>query len=260
MCGAQFDPIPRIIHQTWKTDRIPSGWQRYRDSWLRAHPDWEYRLWTDADNRALIAEQYGWFLPVYDAFPRDIQRVDAAKYFILYTHGGVYADLDCECLKPIGPVLSSGGAIVSRTRDGVIDGALLAAPPRHEFWELVFDCMQHPTPFARALYTVRAFEASHVLFTTGPRMMKRAVSAYTGRAAVSHVSGLTVCDAMLFSSQSWLDRYEAFDEPGAFVRHHYADSWLRPGEQRVHRWLTNRVVRPVAVLTLLSGVVLVATC
>jgi mannosyltransferase OCH1-like enzyme len=85
--GETFDPIPRVIHQTWKTEDVPAAWKDFQQSWRDAHPGWAYKLWTDADNRRLIAERYVWFLSTYDAFPREIQRVDAAKYFILHSEG-----------------------------------------------------------------------------------------------------------------------------------------------------------------------------
>lgn len=258
-CGDRFDVIPKTVHQTWKTDQIPEAWRPYQASWTTAQPHWQYRLWTDTDNRQLIEDHYPWFLPTYEAFPRQIQRVDAAKYFILHAYGGVYADLDCECVKPLDELIACGGAVVSRTRDGVVDCAVLASAPGHPFWALTFEQMRHPTWVTRFLQRA-GYEASYVLFTTGTRMMKRAVRAYQRQAATPGAAGLTVYDARFLSSRSWLDRYEPFDEPEAYVRHHYADSWLRPGEQRVHRWFTRRVARWVAMLMLLTGSLLVATC
>ena len=238
--GQVFAPVPRIIHQTWKSDEIPDEWKPYQHSWRHAHPGWEYKLWTDEANRRLVADRYPWFLPTYDAFPRDIQRVDAAKYLIVYTYGGVYADLDCECLKPLDPLTSRGGAVVSLTRDRVVDCAVFASPAGHALWGVVLRRMQWPALFARLLWHVPGCRASHVLFTTGTQMFKHAVGAYLASASAPAADGITVCDAALLSSRSWLDRYQRFDEPEAFVCHHYADSWLRPAEQRVHVWLTRR--------------------
>ena len=42
-------------------------------------------------------KEYSSFLPVYESYPYNIQRVDAARYFILYHFGGVYLDLDIGC-------------------------------------------------------------------------------------------------------------------------------------------------------------------
>ena len=263
MTGPAFDPVPRTIHQTWKTEDIPDAWKPYQQSWLQAHQDWRYVLWTDAANRALIAERYPAFLPTYDAFPRDIQRVDAAKYFILYTHGGVYVDLDCECVKPIDPLIARGGAIVGRTRDGVIECALFASPPGHPLWEVAFRRMRSPGLFARLLGRVPlpVPQASHVLLTTGTRMMAGAVREYG--AALSRGAaraGLTVHPPVHFSSRSWLARFESFNGADAFVRHHYSDSWLLASERRALEWFTMRKLRWAAGALVGLAALLAATC
>jgi mannosyltransferase OCH1-like enzyme len=125
--------IPRIIHQTWKGEALPEDYARYRRTVHDHHPDWEHRLWTDADNRRLIAECYPWFLETYDGYKHTIERVDAVRYFILLHHGGVYIDLDMECLKPLDPLLEIGGLhfglLASPTiQDTIIANALMAAP------------------------------------------------------------------------------------------------------------------------------------
>jgi len=44
-----------IIQQTYKTAEIREEWRPYQASWKAHHPGWEYRFWTDQDNRSLIA-------------------------------------------------------------------------------------------------------------------------------------------------------------------------------------------------------------
>eukprot|EP00954_Amorphochlora_amoebiformis_P017194 1317548-Amorphochlora_amoeboformis.AAC.2 len=88
--------IPKIIHQTYKTDKVPKNWASTPPAWKSAHPGWKYEFWTDERNRKLIEDHYSWFLPTYDAYPYGIQRSDAARYFILHKYGGVYADLDIQ--------------------------------------------------------------------------------------------------------------------------------------------------------------------
>src|SRR5690348_15650039 len=98
--------LPPIIHQTWKDRRIPAAWQPFQRSWREHHPDWRYRFWTDHDLRELVRRDYPWFLPIYDGYPKHIERVDAARYFLLHRHGGLYVDLDFECLRPIDELLA----------------------------------------------------------------------------------------------------------------------------------------------------------
>ena len=49
------------------------------------------------------------FLPTYESYPYDIQRVDAARYFVLHHYGGAYMDLDvgCRAEKDLGDFLCS---------------------------------------------------------------------------------------------------------------------------------------------------------
>src|SRR5260221_13668619 len=98
--------IPKIIHQSWKVETVPERWRAFQESWRRNHPDYEYRFWTDDANRAFIAGVFPEFLAVYDGYRHAVSRADLARYLVVCHHGGVYADLDCESLKPLDDLLS----------------------------------------------------------------------------------------------------------------------------------------------------------
>mmetsp|Transcript_32714 Transcript_32714/g.60086 ORF Transcript_32714/g.60086 Transcript_32714/m.60086 type:complete len:666 (+) Transcript_32714:87-2084(+) len=91
--------IPKIIHQTWKNHKLPSEFQKWSRSWQECLPDWEYKLHTDEDNRKFIEEHFPEFLQTYDNYDPPIKRVDAARYAYLAIEGGLYADLDMECMR-----------------------------------------------------------------------------------------------------------------------------------------------------------------
>ena len=88
--------IPRIIHQTAKTENIPDQWRAYQDTVKSLHPSWEYRLWTDEANLALVSQSAPQWLQLYTALPRNIMRADMIRYIILQLVGGLYLDLDYE--------------------------------------------------------------------------------------------------------------------------------------------------------------------
>jgi hypothetical protein len=79
----------------------------WAETWRSNNPDYEYVLWDDADNRRFVAEKFSWFLPTYDSYDVEIKRADAIRYMFLYTYGGIYADLDFECLKPFDSLLET---------------------------------------------------------------------------------------------------------------------------------------------------------
>lgn len=53
LCQQQHaaDGIPKIIHQSYKTRRLPPEFAQWQGSWLKLHPSWCYMFWTDQDNR-----------------------------------------------------------------------------------------------------------------------------------------------------------------------------------------------------------------
>ena len=46
--------VPRIIHQTWKTDVVPEEWRYAREQCQKLHPGYEFVLWTDESARKMI--------------------------------------------------------------------------------------------------------------------------------------------------------------------------------------------------------------
>ena len=85
----EFVSIPKIIHQLWKDQHVPQRYQPLAETWKRHHPDWTYRLWTDADIRALVEAEYPDFLPIFDGYKDPICRADAGRYLILRSQGGI---------------------------------------------------------------------------------------------------------------------------------------------------------------------------
>jgi len=167
--------IPKIIHQTWKDDKVPAHFQPFVDSWREHHPDWEYKLWTDEMNEAFIKAHYPDFLDIYQAYPSIIQKVDAVRYFILSKIGGLYVDLDFFCFKNIMPLLENTDSVfgqehaehcVPHQKDFIVSNALMASIPQSGFLEAVCNELYQP---------VRKYEDKNdmVLETTGPFMLTR---------------------------------------------------------------------------------------
>ena len=122
-------------------------------SWRRQHPDWEYWLWTDRSARQLIQDRLPALLPVYDAYPHNIQRADALRYVVLHEFGGVYADLDMESLRPLDPLTLRYACLVGQEpyAHPILDtgtqhlaiNALMACRPGHPFMRKLLDALPH---------------------------------------------------------------------------------------------------------------------
>jgi mannosyltransferase OCH1-like enzyme len=103
-------PIPRKIWQTWKTGPLTF---EQRDSeaaktWPAKNPSYRYEVLTD-DNAIQYVEWHygihGFKRPEIVQLYRDLNitiiKADLLRYLIMYAEGGVYADIDVECLRPI---------------------------------------------------------------------------------------------------------------------------------------------------------------
>lgn len=163
--------LPKIIHQQWKTDKIPEGmFSQYSLQWKKLFPEPEYKhiLWTDKSGRKLIEEHFPWFLEVYDKYPINIQRADSMRYFILYMYGGIYADLDYEPFVNFWEALPVDrvGLIESPyKKNEQVQNSLMSSPPGDPFWNITFSL----------LYERRS--DPRVLSSTGPALMDGAIHA-----------------------------------------------------------------------------------
>ena len=103
-------------------------------------------LWDDDDNRSFIANEFPWFLPMYDDFPAPIFRADAVRPFFLFRYGGLYADMDTECLLPLSTMTISGDIVLGQMgrkakSTNAIPNAIMASKPFQLFWLLVIALM-----------------------------------------------------------------------------------------------------------------------
>ena len=87
--------IPKIIHQTFKTQFASSRMIEATESWKNTSPNWEYYFYDDDDCLKIIKQNFS--QNVVDAFLDLIPgafKADLFRLCILYIKGGVYADAD----------------------------------------------------------------------------------------------------------------------------------------------------------------------
>lgn len=133
--------IPKIIHQTYKTDQIPEKWKETHQTVLDLHPNYEYILWTDEMARNFIKEHFEWFLPTFDSYPYNIMRADVIRYFVLSVHGGVYIDLDNGCTHNMDPLLAMP-AWLRKTDPTGVSNDLMGSRPQHPYFLKVIDNLE----------------------------------------------------------------------------------------------------------------------
>lgn len=141
--------IPHIIHQTYKTTQIPSAFTSYVKSFVTYNPGWTYVFWTDESARKLISDRHPYLLKLWDNYKLPINKADALRYVVLYEFGGVYADLDYECLRPLDRVTMKYACIFptepfehSVFRNEIpyfINNAIMLCRPKHPFIKQILE-------------------------------------------------------------------------------------------------------------------------
>ncbi|CAD6646231.1 XXYS1_4_G0021250.mRNA.1.CDS.1 [Saccharomyces cerevisiae] len=134
--------IPKIIHQTYKTEDIPEHWKEGRQNCLDLHPDYKYILWTDEMAYEFIKEEYPWFLDTFENYKYPIERADAIRYFILSHYGGVYIDLDDGCERKLDPLLAFP-AFLRKTSPLGVSNDVMGSVPRHPFFLKALKSLKH---------------------------------------------------------------------------------------------------------------------
>ncbi len=175
----QTTSVPHIIFQTWKTrDQLLPRFDYWSRTFRAQNPKWQYVRWDDADNRAFIARDFPWFLPYYDGYPREIFRADIVRLFFLFRFGGLYADRDTQCLRPLEQdVLREGVTLGRFSADDSYDetylNAIMASSPGELFWLLAI-------AIAMEKYTGLAQEPGKPMpeFYTGPFIITEAARFY----------------------------------------------------------------------------------
>jgi len=215
------ESISRIVHQTFKDEpSIPAHLRPCQETFIRFHPSFEYMFWSDEDLHKFISQEYPWFLPTYDSYPHHIQRVDSARYFLLYHFGGVYADLDMQCLTPLDPLLNElGGVVLGQENQQHTDGsqrvgnAFMMSCPGHPFWISVFQALILAAPLSDITKIQSVFK------TTGPSFLHETYS--------RNPQGVTVMPASAFYPKQW---HEPLAKIELATRKQYPKSWT------VHHW------------------------
>ena len=127
--------IPKIIHQTWKNTNLPDNYKKWSNTWKTKNKDWKYMFWSDDDLRNLVVTDYPELLEIYDGFNKHIKRVDMARYLFLKKYGGLYVDMDFECLKPIDKLLENHDCVIGWEDHRYLCNAFMASKKGHNLWD-----------------------------------------------------------------------------------------------------------------------------
>lgn len=104
--------IIKKIHQIWDKNEYPVDFKQHQLSLIKNHQDWQYTLWDLTKCRDLIEKKYNYFLNTFDNYKYNIEKIDAARFFILDYEGGFYTDIDIFFYKNVEELFLNKKAVL----------------------------------------------------------------------------------------------------------------------------------------------------
>lgn len=186
--------IPQTIWQTYKVpyEQLPEYAKQAAASWQFHNYDWQYRYMDDAEVLAFVGKEYGQaWVDIFNSCPLGVMRADMWRYMVIYKHGGMYADLDTICHKPIGEWLEPDVRMIvcPEVEDHLCQWAF-AAEAGHPALKSVIDCVW------RAFQTPDYTHEHFVHAMTGPGVWTEGISEALGYRAKNWIAETKAVNAM----------------------------------------------------------------
>ena len=225
--GPNFEAkIPKKIHQIWFGPKTPPAiFKESQESLKKHHPDWEYKLWTDADIPSLGLQNEKF----YNLSENYAEKADLVRYELLDKFGGVYVDVDFVCYKPFDVLTQYGFWAGIESLDCVnrwiMSNAIIGAAPGHPILRHCIDTIQQSW-----------YETSDTFLRVGPAHLSESVVA----CASSDSDDVIIFPKSFFYSLDFKNGLAALKDklnysdiqsqirPETFAMHFWAGTWWRP--------------------------------
>ena len=206
--------IPKKIHQIFWDFKGLGGTispedQKNAETYKELHPAWSYKLWNLEDANELVSTDFQWFENTWNRM-NNIMKCDTLRSMIMYKEGGVYADLDSICLKPLDDLLHHNIILARATHkvfinDSMINNFMMSRPGQN-FW---MKMLKHADNFKE--------------INPLPKLMK--VFLVTGPLALTMFYKLEKEDITAFDSH-YFDCKPGFQTDDTYVIHYGNVTWI----------------------------------
>eukprot|EP00941_MAST-03F_sp_MAST-3F-sp1_P006507 g6507.t1 len=134
--------IPRIIHHIWLGSALPSRFIEFRKKWIASHPEWQCILWGDEEAKLFPLKNR----EAFENATNYGEKSDILRYEILLRYGGVYLDVDMECLQSLDyfHLNFKFYAGISNTATVELNNAIIGSCPQHPIIKKCVEKIKNP--------------------------------------------------------------------------------------------------------------------
>lgn len=207
-----------MIHFIWNDENVPQAYEKFIASWRFHHPEATIRIWTFAEGEQIIADYYPDLYELFMQYDLPIQKANVLRYVLLHMFGGIYADLDMFCLKPLTALYESNEAFIGKHDNHFLCNAIMGSIPGHLYWQKVFDGL----PAALEWMNMNSISVpQRAIHTTGSPYLQSIIEDFK--------QSVTIFDKEYFYPVGCMEAPEFYcgEHPNAYTIHYWNYSWGR---------------------------------
>tara|TARA_Y100000389_G_C17419674_1_gene495942 strand:+ start:86 stop:826 length:741 start_codon:yes stop_codon:yes gene_type:complete len=227
--------IPKIIHQIWYqgVENIIEPYKYCHNTIKKGaiENNWKLYVWDEKSILKLINESFQQYLDLYNYFSYMIQKIDIAKYFILYKYGGVYIDMDMEWKKDFYDIIDNEDElIISRMRfySNFYNNGILFSSINNNFWISYLNEIE-----SNKVQKFYQNKFLYIQYTTGPLLFSYVISKLKNKKIkILDYEYFEICES----------KHNCYPTENTRLKNHFGNSWLGPLENYCVKLYSDRII------------------
>jgi hypothetical protein len=158
--------IPKNIFRTFKHDFNES----VKKSWTDKHPDYNYYFFNDQQCMNFIKNNFS--LEIFETYKTlniGAPRADLFRCCVLFLYGGIYIDIDCECVERIDDYIKDYSFVcpvdTERARFALFNAFMASSPRNNILYHMIQKIVHHTR---NKLYSEKHSGKGDAFSATGP--------------------------------------------------------------------------------------------
>lgn len=175
--------VPFILHRTSRDfGALSYPINEFHDECKKYYKNWEIKEWTDTGIDHFVKTEYPQYYSRFSEMVPIIRRVDAVRYLWMHYYGGVYLDMDVECIRPLDDFVRALPRGSTAWIEGYPEPFVLMSTSGNNFWLFSFELI------------LRDWKKYNVRSTGGPQGLDRMARAYVNAFGVDAVRKFSISD------------------------------------------------------------------
>ena len=211
--------IPLIIHQIW-FQGIKNIIQPYKNCFIKTikvleNTSWDHYFWDQNRIESFIKNEYPNYWDIYNKCNILVQKLDVARYLILYHYGGCYMDMDMELLKDFNDLLDDNDEmVISALKQSIYNNGILFSSKNNKFW------LDFLRDVDNKINLFKFDKMLNVHLSTGPINFTKFINSNKDKYNIKILpyKYLEPCESA----------YDSTITNDAYVINHFGNSWINP--------------------------------